>query len=246
MKTFAKLFAVLAVLAIGFTSCGDDETTTTPGIALQGDLIVAGGNYTVTVNVTCPAEGVLDNVTAKYYYNDGKSSQNIAKSNIVITKTNDQLWFVAITFPGMEGDFIVEEIKVTATTKDGGNTTETFTLITSSNPIEYTATSITVVEGKTYGYKQGSTIGTFKVTAATSGSVTIEIGGKTVTLSDAGNSYLSKTFDGMNLAAATANPENVLFCLLSESTNVASGTLATRPAIADGATETLFTANPID
>ena len=235
MKTFAKLFAVLAVLAIGFTSCGDDNEGDVT-IKLDHATVDLGGAVTGTITST----NSLATVTL---ITDGKTVTGWPITSFKTGAVIEGDGVYTIRIEGLDaGSYTIR-----ATDKDGVEDSKNFTIKGDVVPeITYTATSITVVEGKTYGYKQGTTTGTFTVTAVSAGSVTITIGGTTVTLSDAGNSYLSKTFAGMNLAAATANPENVLFCLLAGSTNVASGTEATNATIKAGATETLFTASPIE
>ena len=130
MKTFAKLFTVLAFLAFGFTSCGDDEKDpTTPNIELQGSFTEIGDNYVGIFLVNCEAPAKIKDVTAEYFYNDGESKQQVAKGNITPAKT-DQLWTVTITFPKTVGTAPVEKINVTATTDDSGNRVKSFNTFT--------------------------------------------------------------------------------------------------------------------
>lgn len=240
-----KLFlAVAVVVPFLFTSCESSDTTT-PKLALQGDIEEVGNNFIAYVKVTCPAEGALKSVTAEYIYNDGKSEQQVKSSDIVITKTNDQAWLAGITFPKVSGEYAVETLAVRAETKDGGNATEKFAAPAEA-AIEYTVTKVNVEAGKTYAYKQGDNEGTFKVTTAKAGEVEIEIGDKKIVLlSDAGSSYMLTSFVGAGFADASADASKVLFCLLSNSTTIASPTEAASDAIKAG-NETKFAATAIN
>lgn len=107
---------------------------------------------------------------------------------------------------------------------------------------EFKNNKIAVEAGKTYVFSmdQKNVDGEFTVTAAKAGSVTFTINGKSITLSDAGASYLSVDFTEMKQADAVANPTNVLFCLLSSSTNISSATNAAKAEISSKADNIFF------
>lgn len=221
MKTFAKLFAVLAFLAVGFTSCGGDEVD---------DLVIS--KESVTLNANQSETIAIESGNGSYKAvstNDAVATATIKDDVITVTAHAD-------------GNAVI-----TISDKEDKSVLINVTVGTPAQEISYTVTKVTVEAGKTYGYKQGETTGTFYVNSATKGSVEVKIGGATVVLlSDAGNSYMSIQFAGMNFATASADASKVLFCLLSESTTIASGTEAASDAIKTGATETKFTASAIE
>lgn len=110
----------------------------------------------------------------------------------------------------------------------------------------YTVDSVTVNTGSLVAYKHGSTYGTFSVTKASAEEVdlvffsdlagTKQVG--TVTLSDAGTSYVNTDFKGITKAAATDAAASVLMAKRYGYANVISGTKAT--ATKSGATATYF------
>lgn len=106
----------------------------------------------------------------------------------------------------------------------------------------FKSNKIAVEAGKTYVYSmdQKNVDGEFTVTAATAGSVTFTINGKSVTLSDAGASYLSINFEEINQTTAAKDPSQVLFCLLNKSTNISSATNAAKTEIASKAENIFF------
>lgn len=121
---------------------------------------------------------------------------------------------------------------------DDGNSNNT----TTTTSYEFKNNKIAVETGKTYVYSmdQKNVDGEFIVTAATAGSVTFTINGKTITLSDAGASYLSTSFEAIKQAAALEDPSKILFCLLSSSTNISSATNASKTEIASKADNIFF------
>lgn len=126
---------------------------------------------------------------------------------------------------------------------DNGTDTEE---IDSDKVYSFTINQINVEEGKTYVYSLENLTaanfynGEFTVKSVKAGEVVLNIKGNDVTLSDAGASYLSTDFKEMKQAEAIANPENVLFCLLAESTTVSSAQNASKAEIASGANEIYF------
>ncbi len=111
-----------------------------------------------------------------------------------------------------------------------------------STSYEFKNNKIAVEAGKTYVFSmdQKSVDGEFTVTAATPGSVTFTIKGKTITLSDAGKSYLSIANVEMGQAEAVSKPGEVLFCLLSSTQEISSATNAKKAEIAAGANNIFF------
>ena len=114
---------------------------------------------------------------------------------------------------------------------NGGNT----------NTYSFTENKISVSEGKTYVYSldKVNVSGEFTVTAAKAGEVTLTINNKSVTLSDAGASYLSNGFVAWKTADVT-DPKDILFCLLVKSTNISSVENATKAEFSAAATPIYF------
>lgn len=141
---------------------------------------------------------------------------------------------------GLSGKF-----EITVIDKDGGKTEMDVTVGAAAATYNFSAKSIAVEAGKEYVYSkkagEGAAEGSFKVTVAEAGSVTLEIGGKTVTLSDAGASWLSNDFEAWKNADVT-NGADVLLCLLKESTNIAGATESSNEVISGQASATYFAA----
>ena len=129
MKNLKSLFLAVAVIAMpfAFTSCGETEDGVTPEIVLVSMTETETG-HTAILTVTCPPEGRLNAVTAEVVFNNRGSNQQVPRNNIVIAEVSQQLWTVTIVFPAMAGNppQVVEYLRVTAETRDGGNVTREF------------------------------------------------------------------------------------------------------------------------
>ena len=97
-------------------------------------------------------------------------------------------------------------------------------------------TSVSATPGAKYIAKQQgqSKLYTIKVTEATTESVTLEINGTEVVLSDAGASYVSTSLEKMYKADAEADPESVLLCKKSGAKTLISPTEGSNETIATG------------
>jgi len=236
MKTNLKsLFLILAVaVPFLFTSCDSDDNAAEITIAFNQSGVFKSGDAIVGTITS-----IEENLTKVVILLDGKAVKTYTSfNNLPIKKGENGAYAVFISDITEEGTYTLR-----AESKTGENS-KTFTV---ASAIEYTVTKIVVETGKTYGYKQGSTIGTFHVNAASTGSVEVTIGDqKVVLLSDSGNSYMLSSFTGANFATAKDNVSNILFCLLANSTTIASATEATSADIKTNAIETKFTASAIN
>ena len=97
-------------------------------------------------------------------------------------------------------------------------------------------TSVPATPGARYiARQQGqSKLYTIKVTEATTESVTLDINGTEVVLSDAGASYVSTSLEKMFQADAEADPESVLLCKKSGAKTLISPTEGSNEKIATG------------
>ncbi|HOU67464.1 MAG TPA: hypothetical protein PKW49_02630 [Paludibacteraceae bacterium] len=229
MKKVFNLSVILAVLmaAFSFTSCSDDEDNATVEITLDNNgAFNAGSAVTGSIN----AEAEIESITL--FSVNGGAETSMAQQSAEMTKAAKGETAYSFRIEGLA----IGTYKLTATDGDGNISSKTFTLGYSFS------SSIEVAAGKTYIYStdKKTLAGEFTVSAAETGSVTLTISSKTVTLSDAGNSYLSKAFAGINKAAAEASPADVLFILKANSKSVASGTEATSTIIKAGANPVYF------
>ncbi|MEE0997867.1 MAG: hypothetical protein U0L74_10945 [Paludibacteraceae bacterium] len=232
MKKVFNLSVILAVLAsaLTFTSCSDDDDEATI------DFIKAEGKNAWTIN----AEAGIDEIELSKVEN-GKTTLDQPLSKTLTDEAEGKTTYI-LDFDklGLSGKF-----EITVIDKDGGKTKMDVTVGAAAVTYNFSAKSIAVEAGKEYVYSkkagEGAAEGSFKVTAAEAGSVTLEIGGKTVTLSDAGASWLSNDFEAWKNADVT-NGADVLLCLLKESTNIAGATESSNEVISGQASATYFAA----
>jgi len=212
-KNLKSLFLILAVaVPFLFTSC--EETVALDLKVDATEVLLEVGDF-ATIRIIEGNEG----------YEVVSNKEDIATVAIATKKATE------FTITAVAAGITVVKLE------DAKGKFETITV----NVVDFSeaATSITVEAGKTYAYKHEETIGAFRINTAKNGEVSLAIGGKTITLSDAGESYLNTTFEAVGRVVAEAAPKSVLFCLLANSTNVASGTLA-NAVISAGAEPTYF------
>lgn len=231
MKKVFNLSVILAVLAsaLTFTSCGEDDDKATI------DFIKAEGQNAWTIS----AEAGIDEIELSKVEN-GETTLDQTLSKTLTDEAEGKTTYV-LDFDklGLSGKF-----EITVIDKDGGKKEKEVT-VGAAATYNFSAKSIAVEAGKEYVYSkkagEGAAEGSFKVTAAEAGSVTLEIGGKTVTLSDAGASWLSNDFEAWKNADVT-NGADVLLCLLKESKNIAGATESSNEVISGQASATYFAA----
>ncbi|NDV46895.1 hypothetical protein D0T49_07525 [Paludibacter sp. 221] len=209
-----NLFLALAAVPFFFASC-TGETETFDLKVDNAEVIIEVGS-TATVKIT-----------------DGNSGYTATPNNKETATAEIKKGTTEITISGVAVG--TTEVKL-EDSKDKFTTIKVIVV-----EFDETATKVTVEDGKSYAYKHEGTIGSFKITSVKAGEVSLTIGGKTIKLSDAGTSYLTTSYEAVNNAAATQAPGSILMCLLANSSDVASATLATNAAIKDGAKATLFT-----
>jgi len=234
MKKVLNLSVILAVLvaAFSFTSCGGDEEKDAP-------VISVGLNTNGDLTGTIKSDSDLKSVTLERNGNTvtGFPVTSFGVGSMIVGKDGSYNVTIPAALVATVGNYAL-----IATDKSDLKGTFTFKVEDTPDPIEYKHSQISVVAGNTYGFKQGSIEGTITIVSIETGKVvfTLNQSAAQITLSDAGTSYLGTNLQPMNQAAAVASPANVLFCLLSNSTNVASGTLASNTTISGGANPTLF------
>lgn len=105
----------------------------------------------------------------------------------------------------------------------------------------YWVREVKVSKDMVVDYKQGSKEGSFVVEKVSSGNITIKFdNGKTVTLSDAKNSFCTKSGNPLNLSSSEKAPSNLLLALRKESRNIVSPTRCERDKIKNNAEVTYF------
>lgn len=129
---------LLAVAGV-FVSCNEPEPESepsTPTIALNGvQSIIASSDsdIDVPVMISCENSDELSTATATVFKADGSVLKNIAEGEMTVTKVSSRKWDVKISFPY---DKDAEKIKITATTKNGGEKTAEFPIIHGSAGME--------------------------------------------------------------------------------------------------------------
>lgn len=232
MKKVFNLSVILAVLAsaLTFTSCSEDEDKATI------DFIKAEGQNAWTIS----AEAGIDEIELSKIENGETTLDQTLSKTLTDEAEGKTTYILDFDKLGLSGDF-----EITVIDKDGGKKEKKVTVGAAAATYNFSAKSIAVEAGKEYVYSkkagEGAAEGSFKVTAAEAGSVTLEIGGKTVTLSDAGASWLSNDFEAWKNADVT-NGADVLLCLLKESTNIAGATESSNEVISGQASATYFAA----
>lgn len=232
MKKVFNLSVILAVLAsaLTFTSCSDDDDEATI------DFIKAEGQNAWTIN----AEAGIDEIELSKIENGETTLDQTLSKTLTDEAEGKTTYILDFDKLGLSGDF-----EITVIDKDGGKKEKKVTVGAAAATYNFSAKSIAVEAGKEYVYSkkagEGAAEGSFKVTAAKAGSVTLEIGGKTVTLSDAGASWLSNDFEEWTNADVTSGAD-VLLCLLKESTNIAGATESSNEVISGQASATYFAA----
>lgn len=231
MKKVFNLSVILAVLAsaLTFTSCDDDDdeaTITITGTENAGEYVIS-------------AEAEIDEIAI--YKESGDNESKMTSESEALTKAaKGQTTFLVNFSLFGEGTY-----KMSVKDKDGREEIKKNITVGGAATYNFSAKSIAVEAGKEYVYSkkagEGAAEGSFKVTAAEKGSVTLEIGGKTVTLSDAGASWLSNDFEAWKNADVTSGAD-VLLCLLKESTNIAGATESSNEVISGQASATYFAA----
>lgn len=229
MKKVFNLSVILAVLAsaLTFTSCGDDDDDA-PQILIDVQTVAS----TAVINITCD-----EDLTSVALWKGGSKVKDLDLKD-GLEKENKTVFTVVDL---EDGDY-----KVRVACEGNGEAEEGFTIGEGgAATYNFSAKQIAVEAGKEYVYSkkagEGAAEGSFKVTAAEAGSVTLEIGGKTVTLSDAGASWLSNDFEAWENADVTSGAD-VLLCLLKESTNIAGATESSNGVISGQASATYFAA----
>lgn len=229
MKKVFNLSVILAVLAsaLTFTSCSDDDDDA-PEILIDVQTVAS----TAVINITCD-----EDLTSVALWKGGSKLKDLDLKD-GLEKENKTVFTVVDL---KDGDY-----KVRVACEGNGEAEEKFTIGEGgAATYNFSAKSIAVEAGKEYVYSkkagEGAAEGSFKVTAAKAGSVTLEIGGKTVTLSDAGASWLSNDFEEWTNADVTSGAD-VLLCLLNKSTNIAGATESSNEVISGQASATYFAA----
>lgn len=230
MKKVFNLSVILAVLAsaLTFTSCSDDDDDA-PEVLINVQTVAS----TAVINITCD-----EDLTSVALWKGGSKLKDLNLKDGV-EKGENKTVFTLVDLE--DGDY-----KVRVACEGNGEAEEKFTIGEGgAATYNFSAKSIAVEAGKEYVYSkkagEGAAEGSFKVTAAEKGSVTLEIGGKTVTLSDAGASWLSNDFEAWKNADVTSGAD-VLLCLLKESTNIAGATESSNEVISGQASATYFAA----
>jgi len=255
MKKINSIILAACVAALGFfSSCNKDkESESQPKITVDGASTLekkVGEEVTFAYNVkkdiadltsftvTLNQEGV--DLTETLISIDANSKGTPTLKDLNKAGGYDFTFTKTFTSKGKK------TVTLTAKDKDGGETVKTVTITViedvTTPTIEYKHTKISVVAGKTYGFKNGTLVGEMTIVSVETNKVVLTIKGVSgeFTLSKAGTSYLGKDYKTMLQAAAKADPANVLMCLLSDTADVASATLASDATIKNGATETKF------
>ena len=128
MKTFAKLFAVLAVLAIGFTSCGDDN---------EGDVTIKLDYTTVDLGGAITGSIVSTNdLTSVTLTSDGKTVTGWPITSFKTGAVIGSDGVYAIRIEGLDaGSYTIR-----ATDKDGVEDSKNFTIKGDVGPVYETFT----------------------------------------------------------------------------------------------------------
>jgi hypothetical protein len=235
MKKVFNLSIILAVLTatFSFTSCGNDDDAASIKIEFLGGPAYAVG-APVVAKITC-----VEKITSiDLFKGDAKQ-----KSIEVPKESKDGDNFVYLVNIVSEAEVGNYSIQVKSKTGDNKGS---FTVTDGEGDkvyqyIELGNNTGDVVVGKTYAYEQGSIEGEFTITEASDGKVVFTLeNNKTITLSDAGTSYLTTSLNAIGQTDAVANPGSVLLILKSGSKVIASGKQATNQTIKDGAKETIF------
>jgi len=154
MKKSRILFALLAIIGLGFASCGDDENTTPAPVItfLNGvnSYIAPEGTTNYSINFTVTAEAKLDEV--KYFKVTTAGEDQIGTP--VTSFDNETSYSANITVP-LDGADVT--IKVQATDKDNQTSSKNFTITFESAQ----GGAINTYTAKLMGGKDHTTLGSF-------------------------------------------------------------------------------------